>query len=237
MPTETDLLREILACPDEDAPRLAYADWLEETAGSAECGWCRGSGRWERPFLSDQKDVKCAICYGTGRVSDGRAERAEFIRVQCELADSNVTDNEVLFWDGQLGNGPEYYQKEKALRRREWELLEAPCVPGGKSNRELWFSPFDEQGEQVPGDFGGSWRRLFDWGYRRGFVHAITLTAANFLKHADAIRAAQPVREVTLTTWPSELGEHVHGAPTRERLIEELERRWPGIDFYYPVHP
>ena len=30
MPDQRDLLRAVLASPDEDAPRLVYADWLEE---------------------------------------------------------------------------------------------------------------------------------------------------------------------------------------------------------------
>jgi uncharacterized protein (TIGR02996 family) len=43
---ERALLNAIIAAPDDDLPRLVYADWLEE---------------------------------------HDRAERAEFIRVQCEL--------------------------------------------------------------------------------------------------------------------------------------------------------
>jgi uncharacterized protein (TIGR02996 family) len=56
------LLAAIRAAPDDDAPRLIYADWLDE---------------------------------------HGQPERAEFIRVQCELA----------------------RRKNRALRRREAELL------------------------------------------------------------------------------------------------------------------
>ena len=47
MSDETALLAAIRAAPDDDAPRLIYADWLDE---------------------------------------HGQPERAEFIRVQCELA-------------------------------------------------------------------------------------------------------------------------------------------------------
>jgi uncharacterized protein (TIGR02996 family) len=62
MSDETALLAAIRAAPADDAPRLVYADWLDE---------------------------------------HGRPERAEFIRVQCELA----------------------RHKNRALRRREAELL------------------------------------------------------------------------------------------------------------------
>lgn len=46
--TDADFLRAILAVPDDDAPRLIYADWLDE---------------------------------------NGQPERAEFIRVQCRIAE------------------------------------------------------------------------------------------------------------------------------------------------------
>src|SRR5262245_9849748 len=58
------LLAAIRASPEDDAPRLVYADWLDE---------------------------------------HGQPERAEFIRIQCELA----------------------RRASKALRRREAELLTA----------------------------------------------------------------------------------------------------------------
>jgi uncharacterized protein (TIGR02996 family) len=51
--TEQALLTAILANPDDDAPRLIYADWLDE---------------------------------------NGQPERAEFIRVQCELASGHFDD-------------------------------------------------------------------------------------------------------------------------------------------------
>jgi hypothetical protein len=38
--------------------------------------------------------------------------------------------------------------------------------------------------------------------FRCGFLHAVTLTAADWLAHDDAILTCQPVQEVTLTTWP-----------------------------------
>ena len=53
MPQEDALLKAVLADPDDDAPRLIYADWLDE---------------------------------------NGQAERAEFIRVQCELARTDDDD-------------------------------------------------------------------------------------------------------------------------------------------------
>ncbi len=45
-------------------------------------------------------------------------------------------------------------------------------------------------------------KRQDDWSltFRRGFVAAVTCTAQDWLAHGDAITAAQPIEEVTLTT-------------------------------------
>jgi uncharacterized protein (TIGR02996 family) len=147
------LLAVILAHPDDDAPRLILADWLEEHGDSA---------------------------------------RAEFIRVQMELARLDVDDHAIQYWDGQLGDGPDYYQQAKALRRRERELLSRWCVD--------WIHPFDQR------DISGHSHpnvHFFDGtavAFHRGFIHSVTLTAADWLAHSAAICASQPVERVTLTT-------------------------------------
>jgi uncharacterized protein (TIGR02996 family) len=73
-------LHAIVSQPDADAPRLIYADWLEE---------------------------------------QGHAERAEFIRVQCELA--VMKTKEVSAWD---------LTRLQELEDREEELLELPAALG-----------------------------------------------------------------------------------------------------------
>jgi uncharacterized protein (TIGR02996 family) len=81
---ELAFLRAVLAAPDDDTVRLVYADWLEEHGGEVECGGCRGEGwYWSDDARSYRSD--CHPCSGTGRVPNSNAERAEFIRVQCEL--------------------------------------------------------------------------------------------------------------------------------------------------------
>jgi uncharacterized protein (TIGR02996 family) len=65
------LLRAIEADPEDDTPRLVYADWLDEQGGEV------------------------------------RAARAEYIRVQCELARSGLAED-----------------RRKQLQKREAELLE-----------------------------------------------------------------------------------------------------------------
>ena len=79
---ERALLNTVIAYPTDDMPRLVYADYLEETATRSMCEACDGTGVIE---AGRGRQKVCAACT-LGYVSDGRAERAEFIRIQCELS-------------------------------------------------------------------------------------------------------------------------------------------------------
>lgn len=102
------LLRTIRSDPDDDTPRLIYADWLQERDGDMECPDCRGSARpfeWNfgdghishdrSPTHVYNEPGEYAVtltvtdscrCSGSGRVPNNYAARAELIRVQVELA-------------------------------------------------------------------------------------------------------------------------------------------------------
>lgn len=72
------LLRNILLHPEDDLPRLVMADWLQEHDASWPCdqpGYARG-----------EPHAICAKCKGFGVLENHYAARAEFIRIQCELA-------------------------------------------------------------------------------------------------------------------------------------------------------
>jgi uncharacterized protein (TIGR02996 family) len=69
MSDEQALLAAIRADPADDTPRLAYADWLDENAGHSTA---RPAGRPEGVTAAAPADANRA--------------RAEFIRVQCQLA-------------------------------------------------------------------------------------------------------------------------------------------------------
>jgi uncharacterized protein (TIGR02996 family) len=142
-PALAALLADVLACPDDDTPRLVYADRLEEL---------------------------------------GEGEHAEFIRLQCEI-DRWVRTDWML------------HQKEEltaTLRRRERELLESATGRGYHCWEWMGLAVKDHV---VPD--GAYWRDHVT--FRRGFVHSITLTAADFLAHAGSIFAAQPVQSVELS--------------------------------------
>src|SRR5262245_32906100 len=103
MTTHDALLAAVLAHPADDTARLVYADWLEENAGTVECTACGGTcsvmGTGKRNPVASKNQYSCPC--RSGRVSDGRAERAEFIRVQVELARTKGCDE---CWDsGQVG--------------------------------------------------------------------------------------------------------------------------------------
>lgn len=96
MPIPDCFLRSVLLNPEDDTPRKVLADYLEETAGSIECEECAGRGviRVSRGEPSQGSDEwSCHACkdspYGPGRVSDGKAERAEFIKTGIEIAAFN----------------------------------------------------------------------------------------------------------------------------------------------------
>ena len=97
---DASLRAAVLASPEDDLPRLVYADFLDETAGVVVCRWCEGVGFLKcatchvkptktgklrghrRDCLGLRKEARvCPNCHH-GWASDGRAERAEFIRCQ-----------------------------------------------------------------------------------------------------------------------------------------------------------
>jgi uncharacterized protein (TIGR02996 family) len=119
-PDELALLAAILADPGDDTPRLVYADWLDENADE-RCHKCDGAGTQPCPTTPDFSQT-CSACWGKG---SGRRERAEFIRVQCEL---ETGLNPKMRY---LSHTPECKCRWCDLRRRERGLL--------KSHGDEWF--------------------------------------------------------------------------------------------------
>ena len=97
--------------------------------------------------------------------------------------------------------------------------------------------------------------------FRRGFVSTVRCAAADWLSRGDAVRAAHPVTRVTLTTAPDfegvEDGFVLHGDPARAAFAPDavsakcdavspgapyglrvvtglLHLRWPGVAFDLP---
>jgi uncharacterized protein (TIGR02996 family) len=124
-------------------------------------------------------------------------ERAEFVRVQVELAASRRR------WPGGVVPWKPLARRE-TLGRRERELLEANLCewvwrPAGA--RMVCHLSGDAPGEVNVGLYRPvemDHRQTF----RRGFVESVTMPAAD-LAHLDAVLKVQPVTRVTLTTGPT----------------------------------
>lgn len=206
-------LRWVLDDPASDDPRLRYAGLCDRIA-EAPCRSCDGNGRIEWagkkggphegivPLhiieVADGGSVPCPDCSGSGRGGERWRTRAEFVRVQCELAAMPVAvtgrlkgtaatrgsriEEACPTCDVPEGNEHESGCRYDALRRRERELWDSGTGEG-RDKRWLLHSddfgfPFDRTINPVyyaqPPTFAGQVRGLV----RRGFVERITLSLA-----------------------------------------------------------
>src|SRR5262245_6565393 len=149
--TEEALLREVCEHPDDDAPRLIYADWLED---------------------------------------HGRPERAELIRVQCELAGL-----------------PDDSPRLQELAAREDSLLEAHATE--------WHSALP----RLPGVEWSEQYKLWRYGFQRGFVVQATFANGRaYRDHAEAAFGATPLEEVRFTRLTARTVKAVAASPLLARL-------------------
>ncbi len=186
------ILWAVLADPADDTPRLVYAEICDDLAGVVACPACGGSG-CPAPSIRDMPPILevrqpdgsvvrqavvewkpiykrpvCPRCAGSGSVSNGLAERAEFVRAQVELARRFPAYTKDGVTELGAGGGPAFLGETSKqfndLRRRERELW-------GEYSRE-WFGdsalwlPTDElrrASPHVPGfvvrrGFADEWR-------------------------------------------------------------------------------
>ncbi len=182
-------IRAILANREDDAPRLIYADWMEEL---------------------------------------GEGERAEYIRLACELA-------RLPYCDGECSPRVERSCRACVIRRREKELL--------YNHGAEWL-------EGCPVEFPSPFRGDI---FRRGFIQSVTLTAEGWLSchravtwHPDCgwecAETAQPLETVRLTTWLDEeaFGEVYHwfvaqgGDTVGTSQGDMIKARWPWLTVELP---
>lgn len=203
---ELALLRAVCESPKDDTPRLVLCDWLEERAVVRHCWRCEGrGGRYGDLGMDKANQTVCRYCHGRKEISDGRRERAEFIRVQCELSqtpeliavEQECTERD---WHAIRPRHPKYTfeltnprerigvmrftamnPQRDALRLRERESWSI-------ENAVAWF------GTLAVDSFGSlsiDRPRSEEWEsgllIARGFVESVTTTAADWLAHADAV--------------------------------------------------
>jgi uncharacterized protein (TIGR02996 family) len=141
MTHEEAFIRAIRETPDDDAPRLIYADWLEE---------------------------------------HGQADRAEFIRIQCQFARLLVT--------GPKPDMGGLLSRTVDLLREHWSEwvgpLRAIVGPWGDRYGERWMV------EEY--HFDGLHR------FQRGFVDSLSLDTEDYLRNVEELRRLTPLRELRL---------------------------------------
>lgn len=143
-------LADIIEHPDDDTPRLIYADWLED---------------------HDQP------------------ERAEFIRVQCELAHGIVPDCTY--------GCPREDCYRCSLHRREYDLLGWICGQGPNIERGLvphgaWISSAANGGRISPGVNA-------ELVFCRGFAEEVRAPLGALRKHLPALVPRHPIRRAVAT--------------------------------------
>ena len=249
-PDEAAFLKAIRDRSGDDLPRTIYADWLDEHAGVVICDWCGGScvDRSPVPFTApDGRRFEyvgplgdCPKCKGAGSLPDGRAARAEFIRLQCEWASLPPAERD------RHQMPPHAVVTHRAWVETRWrDLLRA--------NWLAWNPPTGIR---------------YEWS--RGFVDRVTCPAAAWLAHGDAILARHPIVGVRLTSLPQTSAHTSHGlmpyytvftldgaprfirhavyeeellaadtaaaqhAVGRRAIAKLLELTWPGVAFELP---
>lgn len=183
LPDPSGLLAAIISHPDEDDPRLRYADYLDEQDSAPfPCARCRGKGKIKEfgPYGYDRWFDNCPVCEGAGtHPSRGSSLRAELIRVQCEMAHIERS-HDAIEWERcnrSLFELPEWYKDWGTLDARRSELMlsvKSALSPTG----------------------------LHDSSWHRGFIARVCCTWEEWAKHGDELRKREWVPRVRLTTLP-----------------------------------
>jgi len=210
----------ILAEPDEDVHRLAYADWLDEQGDPARAEFIRVGCELARTPETVEVVEDWPV-----EVVDGDAVRVAGAGFGAGFgADAAVTyalRGDTLTTTRRAVN-PEY----KRLCDRRNELLEA--------FRPEWIlpTPFTTQAEWDALD------ALSPPGvctFRRGFVERVTCAGDDWARHGDAVLAAHPVRRVMLTTWPAFADNRYRQRGIPAVVRQNLRTLWPRVEFVLPA--
>jgi uncharacterized protein (TIGR02996 family) len=198
-----------------------------------------------RAILDQPKEETPRLVYADWLEENGQPERAEFIRVQVELARMPgciypKTGSETCQEWNRSGRVFRHWcqscEKGNELRRREGELFRDHIEHQLPESLGAYLT----LGELLVAN-GQPGARL-----TRGFVSHVSCSWPDWRTHADAILAAQPVERVRLTTRPDadewEGRGHFRLDPFRLVVPDEGEPyyhhgRWPRIKFELPPVP
>jgi uncharacterized protein (TIGR02996 family) len=147
--------------------------------------------------LDDPADDGVRLIFADWLDEHGDPDRAEFIRVQCELAGWQMGPCACL--------PPGYLCQRCALRRRERDLLSGDNpgrLPSCTQPRPGWAGPLPDV---LPWDMGG-------WVFRRGFVEEVSIAWAGWRAWGAGLVRGLPLRAVRL------LGKEPTGYPASETV-------------------
>lgn len=199
-----------------------------------------------RAIIAEPADDTARLVYADWLDEHDQPERAEFIRVQIELARTDPFDGweckvcsarpryEDGFDLGEVEHGSGCYMQSedgrgnefidvsevyKSLRNREAGLLE-------RFAWQQWqgaCAAVIPKGSNIPSCIE----------FRRGFIASVTCTAADWLEHGDAIREQHPVTRVALMGmqgWDARVAQFDSHAPDGTFGCT----RWPLVRFKLP---
>lgn len=242
------LLAAVKATPDDDTPRLVYADWLDDCGEGDRAAFIRVQVELARVRPIDLGDVTlnylpapdapAVVLLSLSRA--GKLRPGQWARMHAAIPGGRWT------FDGQLLS---------AAVANVSEGTAALTVVVTKHPDADWEAELVREGRALLHEHGGAWVGLEPprgvclgnagvltvpdgwhnqrYTFARGLVDECELTAEWWLAHADAILAAHPVRRVTLTTWP---GETV-GWPMLVRGVQGGDHfygGWDGVAFELP---
>jgi uncharacterized protein (TIGR02996 family) len=151
----------------------------------------------------------------------GEEDRAEFIQVQCRIAE---LEREV---SGKMPPPPSKQDRDewRELKRRE-RKLHLPNYSAHLKTLPLISHPTGYPNRI--GIYSGDGYVEFV----RGFVDSLRIRGADWITHADAILRINPVRKVTLVGGPPIVEKFRKHRPVGNDGLWECEK-WPGIAFAF----
>ena len=143
-------------------------------------------------ILDNPEDDAVRLIYADWLEENGQDERAEFIRVQIELASiasqqEEFSKADISHFDGERAA---VCERQAKLWKREIRLYNRG-EKGGFINWYVWSN--------LPNAIACKHDSFV---MRRGFVDEVCCPAADWIRHGHQILAAHPVTTVRLMTWP-----------------------------------
>lgn len=190
--TQESLLQAIRDNPDEDTPRLLYAEYLDELPTRwVTCPVCGGLSVGERPVKDWALPVfRCKACNCNGSVVDRKPQdRAEFIRIQMKLANCGRSAGAC---QDQSCRCMTWARRSRELFSLHPEWASIPCPEcGGSGHGPVRTKPYCDgcggSGDLLQGRDPGSTHWEVAGGdftrphtFRRGFLHSVSATLAEW---------------------------------------------------------